>query len=304
MDLQQSDDTLKAIRKAAEETPSMAGEGFFKRGELIYRRWKPPGHDLETSIEQLILPKPCRSTVIHLAHTIPLAGHLGRDKTTQRILQRFYWSTVYKETADHCRSCTECQKARDQRVKRAPLIPLPIIGELFSRIAMDIVGPLPRSRAGHRFILVIRDHATRYPEAVPLRTIDAQNVAEELVKFFSRVGIPKEILTDQVIYTLHIHPIRTTPYHPQTDGLVESFSKTLKSLLRRAAADVGKDCYKLLPYLFFAYREVPQSSTGFSPFELIYGRAVCGPLDILRETWQADSRSDESIVSHVLSMRE
>ena len=68
--------------------------------------------------------------------------------------------------------------------------------------------------------------------------------------------------------------------------------------------DVGKDWDKLLPYLLFAYREVLQASTGFSPFELLYGRAVQGPLDILRETWQTDHQSDESVLSHVLAMRE
>ena len=267
------------------------------------------------AVEQLVLPKQCRKTVLHLAHTIPLAGHIGRDKTTRRIPQRFYWPTVYKDTADYCRSCAECQKSRNLRMQRAPLVPLPIIKEPFERITMDIVGPLPRSQSGNRFILVICNYATRYPEAVPLRTINAENIAEELVKFFSRVGMPKEILTDQgsnfvsqflteIYRLLHIHPIRTTPYHPQTDGLVERFNKTLKSLLWKAAVDVGKDWDKLLPYLLFAYREVLQASTGFSPFELLYGRAVRGPLDILRETWQTDHQSDESVLSHVLAMRE
>ena len=313
-DMQERDETLTAVRKAAEGPPSIVG-GFFKRDGLIYRRWTPPGHDTEMAVKQLVLPQQCRGTVLHLAHTIPLAGHMGRDKTFRRILQRFYWPTVYKDTADYCRSCAECQKSRDQRVRRAPLVPLPIIGEPFERIAMDIVGPLPRSRAGNKFILVICDYATRYPEAVPLHTIDAEKVAEELIKFFSRVGIPKEILTDQgsnfvsqllkeIYRLLHIHPIRMTPYHPQTDGLVERFNKTLKSLLWKAAVDVGKDWDKLLPYLLFAYREVPPSSTGFSPFELLYGRAVRGPLDVLRETWQADRRSGESILSHVLAMWE
>ena len=247
------------------------------------------------AVEQLVLPKQCRKTVLHLAHTIPLAGHIGRDKTTRRIPQWFYWPTVYKDTADYCRSCAEYQKSRDLRMQRAPLVPLPIIKEPFERIAMDIVGPLPRSQSGNRFILVICNYATRYPEAVPLRTINAENITEELVKFFSRVGMPKEILTDQgsnfvsqflteIYRLLHIHPIRTTPYHPQTDGLVERFNKTLKSLLWKAAVDVGKDWDKLLPYLLFAYQEVLQASTGFSPFELLYGRAVRGPLDILRET--------------------
>ena len=75
-------------------------------------------------------------------------------------------------------------------------------------------------------------------------------------------------------------------------------------MLRKAAVKEGKDWDKLIPYLLFAYREVPQSSTGFSPFELLYGRTVRGPLDILRESWVADKKSDESVVSHVLAIRE
>ena len=180
---------------------------------------------------------------------------------------------------------------------------------------MDIVGPLPRSRSGNKYILVICDYATRYPEAIPLRSIDAEHVAEELLKVFARVGVPQEILTDQgsnftsqllaeTYRLLHVQPIRTSPYHPQTDGLVERFNQTLKAMLRKAAADDEKDWDKLVPYLLFAYREVPQTSTGFSPFELLYGRPVRGPLDILKESWEASKRSSESIVSYVLSIQE
>lgn len=67
---------------------------------------------------------------------------------------------------------------------------------------------------------------------------------------------------------------------------------------------VAKDWDKLLPYLLFAYREMPQASTGFSPFELLYGRAVQGPLDVIRETWEADERSDDSVVSYLLATQE
>ena len=144
-----------------------------------------------------------------------------------------------------------------------------------------------------------------------LRSIDAEHIAEELIKLFARVGVPKEILTDQgsnfmsqllaeLYRLLGVKAIRTSPYHPQTDGLVERFNQTLKGMLRKTAQDGGKDWDKQIPYLLFAYREVPQSSTGFSPFELLYGRDVRGPLDILRETWEASSKSDETVVSHVL----
>ena len=138
------------------------------------------------------------------------------------------------------------------------------IDEPFERVAMDIVGPLPRSRMGNRYILVLCDYVTRYPETVPLCCIDAEHMAEELMRVFSRVGIPKEILTDQgsnfmsqllreVYCLLHVQSIRTSPYHLQTDGLVERFNQTLKTMLRKAAPEEGKDCDKLLPYVLFAY---------------------------------------------------
>ena len=94
---------------------------------------------------------------------------------------------------------------------------------------MDIVGPLPRSRSGCHYILVICDYATQYPEAIPLRSIDAEHIAEELIKVFARVGIPEEILTDQgsnftskllseFYQLLKVQAVRTSPYHPQCDG--------------------------------------------------------------------------------------
>ena len=180
---------------------------------------------------------------------------------------------------------------------------------------MDIVGPLTRSSCGNRFVLVVCDYATRYPEAVPMKHVDAASVAEELVSIFSRVGVPKEILTDQgtnftshllaeLYRMLHVKPIRTTPYHPQTDGLVERFNHTLKMMLRKTAVKEGVDWDVMLPYLLFAYREVPQASTGFSPFELLYGHHVRGPLDVLSETWQSSTKSEESVVSHVLSIQD
>ena len=180
---------------------------------------------------------------------------------------------------------------------------------------MDIVGPLPKSKSGNRLLLVICDYATRYPEAIPLKRIDAEHIEEKLVQVFARVGVPQEILTDQgsnftsqllaeLYQLLHIHPIRTTPYHPQTDGLVERFNQTLKTMLRKVATKEVRDWDKLIPYILFAYREVPQASTGFLPFELLYGRNVRGPLDVLRESWEASKPEDDNIVSYVLLTRE
>uniref|UniRef100_A0A3B5R704 Integrase catalytic domain-containing protein n=1 Tax=Xiphophorus maculatus TaxID=8083 RepID=A0A3B5R704_XIPMA len=180
---------------------------------------------------------------------------------------------------------------------------------------MDVVGPLGRSSSGNRYILVICDYATRYPEAFPLRSVKAKQVANCLLHLFSRVGIPREILTDcgtnflsnllkQVYQLLGIKGINTTPYHPQSDGLVERFNQTLKNMLRKFVTETGTEWDKWLPYMLFAYREVPQASTGFSPFELLYGRQVRGPLDLLKEQWESPSPSGEHVVSYVIKMRE
>ena len=159
---------------------------------------------------------------------------------------------------------------------------MPIIEEPFTRIAMDIVGPPERSKSGNKYILVICDYATRYSEAIPLRSIEAKRIADELIKLFARVGIPKEILTDQgsnftskllkeIYKLLHIKGITTAPYYPQTDGMVERWNGTLKAMIRKFVDSDPRNWDQLLPYLLFAYREVPKESTGFSPFELLYG---------------------------------
>ena len=304
--LQDDDQTIQGLRKKK-------ADQVVERDGLWYHLWakkQQPGH-----VEQLLLPKPYREVVCKLAHSVPMAGHLGRDKTISRVTQRFYWPTVFQDVADFCRSCPECQRTAKGNQLKVPLVPLPVMKEPFERIAMDIVGPLPRSKKGNQYILVVCDYATRYPEAFPLRSISAETVAEHLMQLFSRVGIPKEILSDQgtnfmsqllreLYNLLNINQIRTSPYHPQTDGLVERFNKTLKAMLRKLVSKEGKNWDVLLPYVLFAYREVPQSSTGFSPFELLYGREVRGPLDVLKEEWEASKKSDESVLSHILLVRE
>ena len=140
-------------------------------------------------------------------------------------------------------------------------------------------------------------------------------MAKELVHLFSHVGVPDEILTDQgsnfmsalleeMYCLLHIKRIRTTPYHPQTDGLVERFNGTLKGMLRKFVNRSQKDWDEYLPYLLFAYREVPQETTGFSPFDLLYGRCVRGPLDVLKEDWTGDRGTAVPVATYVVEMRE
>ena len=200
----------------------------------IYRKGMKVGR--RESVEQLVLPGKCREMVMGI-------GHLGRRKTLKRILQRFWWPGISKDVGVFCKASSKCQLTSSRKVCLVPLIPLPVMKVPFQRIGMDVEGPLPRSRTGNRFLLVVVDYATRYPEALPLWTVDAEQVAEVLMGFFSSVGTPVEILTDQgsnfmskllkeVYHLMGVKPIRTSLYHPQTDGLVERFNQTLKAMLK------------------------------------------------------------------------
>ena len=156
---------------------------FLDKG-LLYRRWIPKDRGPEYSVDQLVLPFQCQKAVLQLAHEVPIAGHLGKQKTSRRIMQRFYWPSLYRDVADFCKCCQICQKVSRNKAVHAPLIPLPVVTEPFRRVAMDIVGPLPRTKSGNRYILVLCDYGTRYPEAVAVRSIDAECIADELVRIF------------------------------------------------------------------------------------------------------------------------
>lgn len=130
---------------------------------------------------------------------------------------------------------------------------------------VDLVGPLePRITKGNKYILTLVDYATRYLEAVPLPGLETERVAEALVDIFSRVGIPREMLSDQgsqftsdllkeVSRLLSLKRITTSPYHPICNGLVEKFNGTLKQMLKRMCAEKPKDWDKYINALLFAY---------------------------------------------------
>ena len=169
----------------------------------------------------------CKAIVLKLAHDVPMAGYLEVTKSKNRILQRYYWPGVFKDVAKYCKSCEICQRSQGRKPVRVGMIPLPLRMHPFERIAVDLVGLLPRSRRRNQYILTIVDYATRYPEAIALPSAEAENIVKELIKGFSHVRIPEEILTDQganfmstllqeMYLLLHVRSIRTSPYHPQT----------------------------------------------------------------------------------------
>lgn len=157
-------------------------------------------------------------------------------------------------------------------MKKVPLVKVPIITEPFSRVSIDLVGPLSLSEDGHRFILTLIDHATRFPEAVPLRDIDTIAVSEALLSIFSRVGIPREILSDRgpqftslLMGELHrllgVKPLFSSPYHPMGNARVERLHSTLVTCLRKLCVDKPKQWHRFLVPILFALREIPSYYT-------------------------------------------
>ncbi|KAL2085082.1 hypothetical protein ACEWY4_018402 [Coilia grayii] len=293
---------------------------YFWENGLLMRRWTPSqSQDLGwNSAVQLVVPAKFRLHVLTLGHDCDFAGHLGVKKTYHRILRYFFWPGLKSDVVKHCRSCHHCQLAGkpNQVIKPAPLRPIPVIGEPFQRILLDCVGPLPKTKSGHRFLLTIMCAATRYPEAVPLRSLKAKPVVKALIRFFSTFGLPEVVQTDQgsnflsrlfkqVLQQLSVKHVTSSAYHPESQGALERFHQTLKSMFRTYCFDSAKEWDEGLPLLLFAVRETTQESLGFSPADLIFGHTVRGPLKLLREKWDGGPTShDQNILDYVSSFRE
>jgi len=154
----------------------MSKEGYLLQNGILYRQ--------QESVLQLVVPQAAREAILVLGHSVPWAGHLGKHKTTARIKQHFHWPGLRRDVAEFCKSCPQCQMTSASLPFRAPLLPLPIIATPFECLGMDIVGLVEKSKAGNRYMLVITDYATKYPEVFPLKSIKAKSVAFCLIQFF------------------------------------------------------------------------------------------------------------------------
>ena len=189
--------------------------------------------------------------------------------------------------------CDKC----GQRKTTTPVVTAPMqsikVGHPMELWAMYIVGPLPVTVQGNQYILVMSDHYTKWVEAAPIPNQRAETVAQEFVKeVISRHGVAKKVLTDQggnlksdlmkkVFEVMGIEKLRTSVYHPQTDGQVERFNRTLKALLMSFVNDRHNDWDLHLPIALFAYRNSRHTSTGVSPFLAVHGKEARMPLDFI-----------------------
>ncbi|XP_068245849.1 uncharacterized protein [Palaemon carinicauda] len=292
---------------------------FVMRNGLLYRKIQKCKKPQLLGKEQLVVPVKCIKLVLRLAHDIPVSGHFSHRKTFNKINEIFWWQGMTSDIYKYCKSCDVCQKSSlVGKVKKAQMVKLPVISTPFYRVAIDLVGPIsPPSEAGHRYILTMVDYASSFPEAVALKNITSEDIAEALISIFSRVGVPKEILSDrgpqfrselmlQVHKLLGVKPLFSTPYHPAANGRIERQHQILKSILKKICELKHNQWHRFLPAALFAMREIPSDTTGFSPFEILYGRQVRGPLTILKELWTNSDMStgETDLYSFVLELRE
>lgn len=260
------------------------------RNGILYRKYVIDDRETWT---QLVVPLSLRKQFMHQLHNVRTAAHLGRDKTLTKMKSRFYWPGMTDDVSRWCRSCLPCQRRKPgPGLGKSPLHHVTVYGPM-EVIAIDIMGPLPVTDNGNQYIMVVADYFSKWTEAYAIKDHTAQTVADKLVtEFICRFGTPTRIHTDQgreftselfrtVCKLLEIKKSKTTPYRPQSDGMVERFNRTLQQMLALFVSANKNDWDDHLPYLTMAYRSSVQESTKCTPNLLMLGREISLPLDVM-----------------------
>lgn len=261
--------------------------------------------------KRVVVPKVMRRIILQEFHdSLMSGGHLGLKKVYGKICRRFWWPRCKRDVAEYIKECPECALVRDRRSPKALIRPLEPVTKLFERVGIDMIGKLPKTVSGNEYALVLVDHYTHWPEVFPVKDQTASTVANIIVnEIFPRYGFPKSLVSDQgtnfmselsteLYNIMNTKKLTTTAYHPQTNGMVERFNGTLKRMLERYARYNPERWDEFIPYLLFAYRSAPHSSTKISPFELMYGTQPNEGMDVLRDL---DVIDDSTMGTHFIS---
>jgi len=282
--------SLKGKPREAYQLSQLWDQLVVKEG-ILYRQFEDSNG--RSSHVQLVIPRCLREEVLEEAHAGTMSCHLGEDKTIARVRERFFWPGYSSAVKEWCKTCVNCAARKvPSRKRRSPLQNIQT-GYPMQMVATDIMGPFPATASGNKYILVASDYFTRWVEAYAIPNQEATTVAGKLVdNMFCHFGLPEQLHSDmgaqfesriikEMCKMLHINKTHTTPYHPQSDGLVERANRTIQNMLTTTTNSKTGDWENCLPKVCLAYNTSKHASTGYTPFYLMFGRQPHMPLDVI-----------------------
>jgi hypothetical protein len=238
-----------------------------------------------------IVPESLKPTVLYHAHDSPLAGHRAFRPTLEKIQENWYWPGMDAEVEVHCKQCSTCLAVNQAYSKRpVPMGKLQTVTHFNERVHVDLLGWLPVTE-GQKFLLVLQDAHSKWVELAPLPDKSSESTVTAIMKhWIGRHGCMHTIVSDQgkefvnkimaeLCGKLHIGHQTTSAMHPQSNGLVERTNRTILSYLRKHL-EGSNDWVSQLSALQFSLNTAVHSSTGHSPFQLVYGRRPVIPLSL------------------------
>ena len=274
LEAQKSDDFCQTVlsRQSARKDSK-----FFEDGGGLLRRKNPHHPDYP----QIVLPASLRPRLLSLAHYHKLSGHPGQTRMYYTMRQRFYWPHMAADIQATVRNCHACAKNRIRLRKRTNPMQLFPATEPLRHLCIDILGPLKKTKRNFRWILVITDRFTKLTQVISMKKVTAQHVAIAFVEHWVfKYGPPKTLLSDngsnfasklfqRVCGYAGIANLYTSTYHPQTNGQVERYNRTILAMLRNYINEHQDDWDQYVTALTYAYNTSVHRSTGTTPFELV-----------------------------------
>jgi hypothetical protein len=240
---------------------------------------------------RIVIPRELVETVLEYYHKLPFSAHQGVSRTMSFIKKKYWWETLRKDISDFIRECGECAKRKTGNRGIAPMGDALEANDFLDVVSLDIVGPLPITEKGNRYLLTFVDHFTRFCDAIPIARQDTETIAREFVtRIITQFGVPRKLLTDrganftsslikETCKLLKIQKLQTSSYNPRANGICEKMHKLLIDMLSHFVRKDAKNWDDYVAYAVMAYRAYPHCSTGYSPYYLVFGRDMRLPIE-------------------------